>query len=96
MVRWYDDKDLRVQREFFDNPNKLRDCLNKKIIFEFETGARITGTLIAVEPKDEEGWVQLAILKDVQIISNKGRTLEKHEQFSLVPNKQSGFYIHLP
>jgi len=70
---------------------KLRNFINRRVEFNYDTGAKIVGRLIGCLPKDEASNVQLAIMEDVDIFSGEGEVLAHHDEFSLVPNMQVGF-----
>lgn len=65
--------------------------IDKTVVFEFDTGIKIVGIL--KEAKPEEGTVKLAVMKDVDILSETGDLIEHHSVFTLVPNKQKKFGI---
>jgi len=70
---------------------KLRAMIDKTVVFEFDTGVKIVGILKEVKP--EEGIVTLAVMKDVDILSETGDLIEHHANFTFVPNKQKKFGI---
>jgi len=70
---------------------KLRNFINRRVEFNYDTGVKIVGRLIECLPEDEASDVQLAIMENVDILSDEGETLAHHEKFSLVPNTQVGF-----
>ena len=70
---------------------KLRAMIDKTLVFEFDTGVKIVGILKEVKP--EEGAVKLAVMKDVDILSETGDLIEHHSTFTFVPNKQKKFGI---
>ncbi len=72
------------------NYNALRNFLNQRMVFTYDTGAKIVGTL--VECKPSQGTVQVAVLKDVDIVGRDGKVLEHHDRFSFVPNTQENFW----
>lgn len=68
----------------------LRKFIDKKVVFTYDTGAKITG--IITECKPAEGAVTLLIMRDAVIAGEDGVTvLEEHPVFSFVPNQQSFF-----
>ncbi len=68
----------------------LRKFIDKKVVFTYDTGAKITGTI--TECKPAEGAVTLLVMRDVVITGEDGITvLEEHPVFSFVPNQQSFF-----
>jgi len=69
----------------------LRNFINRRVEFNYDTGAKIVGRLIECLPKDETSNIQLAIMEDVDIFSGEGEVLAHHDDFSLVPNMQIGF-----
>ena len=70
---------------------RLRNFINRRVEFNYDTGTKIIGRLIACLPEDKTSDVQLAIMEDVNIFSDEGEVLAHHEDFSLVPNMQVGF-----
>lgn len=68
----------------------LRKFLDKKVVFTYDTGAKIIGTI--TECKPAEGAVTLLVMRDVVITGDDGvSALEEHSVFSFVPNQQSFF-----
>lgn len=68
----------------------LRKFIDKKVVFTYDTGAKIIGTI--TECKPAEGAVTLLVMRDVVITGEDGTTaLEEHPVFSFVPNQQSFF-----
>ena len=69
--------------------DKLRDMLHKTLTFEYDSGAKVVGVLKELRP--DSGPVQLAVMKDVDILSEGGDILEHHPIFSFVPTRLRKF-----
>ena len=67
----------------------LRGALGARVAFDYETGARICGLLLAVRPA--RGPVDFAVLADAWILDPNGVTLEQHERFVLCVASLSRF-----
>ena len=59
----------------------LRGALGARVHFDYTSGVRIAGVLLAVRPA--RGTVDFAVLADAWIIDPDGATLEHHERFVL-------------
>lgn len=59
----------------------LRGALGARVAFDYETGVRISGLLLAVRPA--RGTVDFAVLADACILDPNGTTLEHHDRFVL-------------
>ena len=59
----------------------LRGALGARVAFDYGSGVRITGVLLAVRPA--RGTVDFAVMADTWIIDPDGATLEHHERFVL-------------
>ena len=70
---------------------KLRDMVSHRVTFEFDTGAKIVGYIAACKPAT--GPVQLVVMSRVDILDDKGRVLEHHDEFSFVPNVLTSFRL---
>lgn len=71
--------------------SKLRDMVSHRVTFDFDTGAKVIGYLTACQPT--EGAVQLVNMAKVDVVDAKGRVLEHHDVFSMVPNAITGVRI---
>lgn len=67
----------------------FRRLIGTRLSFSYDTGAQIVGVLTRCLP--EEGAVELVVMKDAEIISSNGTILERHSEFSFVPNLQTFF-----
>jgi recombinational DNA repair protein RecT len=70
---------------------KLRDMVSHRVTFEYDTGAKIVGYIAACKPAT--GPVQVVVMSRVDILDDKGRVLEHHDEFSFVPNVLSSFRL---
>jgi hypothetical protein len=59
----------------------LRGALGARVAFDYDSGARITGVLLAVRPA--HGAVDFSVLADAWILDPNGVTLEHHERLVL-------------
>ena len=73
------------------NYNRLSELVSHRVVFEYDTGARVVGYIAACKPP--QGPVQLIQMSKVDIFDEKGRLMEHHEQFSLVPNVLTTFRL---
>ena len=67
----------------------LRAGLGARVAFDYDTGARISGVLLAVRPA--HGTVDFAVLADAWILDPNGVTLEQHERLVLCVASLSRF-----
>jgi hypothetical protein len=70
---------------------KLRSMVSHRVVFEFDTGARIVGYVSACKPA--HGQVQVVNMTKTDLLDSTGRVLEHHEAFSFVPNALVGVRI---
>jgi hypothetical protein len=80
-----------IYEEAMPNYLKLRELVSHRVSFDYDTGARVVGYVAGVRPAT--GPVFVVMLSRVEILDDKGRVLEKHEQYSLVPNVMTGFRL---
>ena len=59
----------------------LRGALGARVAFDYDSGARISGVLLAVRPA--HGTVDFSVLADAWILDPNGVTLEHHERLVL-------------
>ena len=64
--------------------SQLRQMVSHRVTFDFDTGAKVTGTIGRCLP--DTGPVQLVTLNRVEVMDADGEVLEHHESFSMVPN----------
>jgi hypothetical protein len=62
----------------------LRELCSHRVLFEYENGARIEGTIGATRPG--KGPVQLVLLSAVLLRGSHGRVVAKRDELLLVPN----------
>ena len=62
----------------------LRTLVSHRVRFDYDSGARIVGTLVRCNPAS--GPVQLVVLGKAAIYDAAGRILEHHDELTLVPN----------
>jgi hypothetical protein len=70
---------------------KLRDMVSHRTNFEYDSGAKIVGTIAACMPAN--GPVQMLVLAKVQVLDASGGTIAKYEELPLVPNNLIGFQV---
>ena len=73
------------------NYEKLRELVSHRVTFDYDTGARIVGYVAATKPAS--GPVQVLVMSRVDILDDKGRVLEHHDEFSFVPNVMTSFRL---
>jgi hypothetical protein len=73
------------------NYGKLRELVSHRVVFNYDTGARVVGYVAACKPPT--GTVQVVVLSHADIFDSEGRVLEHHDEFSLVPNVLSAFRL---
>ena len=66
------------------NYARLHELVSHRVTFEYDTGAKIVGYIAACKPAT--GPVQVVVMSRVDILDDKGRVLEHHDEFSFVPN----------
>ncbi len=73
------------------NYNRLRELTSHRVVFDYDSGARIVGYVAQCKPP--QGPVQLVQMSKVDIFDDKGRLMEHHEEFSFVPNVLTQFRL---
>ena len=67
---------------------RLRQLVSHRVAFDYDTGAKVVGTVSACKPAT--GPVEVVVLTKVEVLDHAGELLEQHEAFSLVPNALIG------
>ncbi len=75
------------------NYDRLRELVSHRVSFDYDTGARVVGYVASCKPGTGPGPVQVVQLSRVDILDEKGRVLEHHDEFSLVPNVMTHFRL---
>jgi hypothetical protein len=73
------------------NYAKLHELVSHRVTFEYDTGARVVGYIAACKPG--QGQVQVVVMSRVDILDDKGKVIEHHDEFSLVPNVMTSFRL---
>jgi hypothetical protein len=73
------------------NYGRLRELVSHRVTFDYDTGASVVGYVSACKPPN--GPVQLVVLSRVDILDDKRRVLEHHDELSLVPNVMTTFRL---
>lgn len=73
------------------NYAKLRELVSHRVTFDYDTGAHVVGYLAACKPAT--GPVELVLLSQAHVFDDKGRLLERHDEYSLVPNVLTAFRL---
>src|SRR5262249_10439373 len=73
------------------NYSRLHELVSHRVTFEYDTGAKIVGYIAACKPAT--GPVQVVVMSRVDILDDKGRVLEHHDEFSFVPNVLTNFRL---
>lgn len=68
--------------------SKLHDLVSHRVEMEYDTGARITGTLTACQPAS--GKVQFAVLANAELIDAQGRVYKRFDELTVCPNVLAG------
>jgi hypothetical protein len=68
---------------------KLRDMVSHRVTFDFDSGAKVIGTIASCAPAS--GPVQLLVLSKVQVLDGAKNVLAKYAELPLVPNNLIGF-----
>lgn len=66
------------------NYAKLHDLISHRITIEYDTGARVTGYLGAVQPK--EGAVEFIVLSEAKLIDSSGRVVREQGELTMCAN----------
>ncbi len=69
----------------------IRDMVSHRVTFEFDSGAKIVGTIAACAPT--EGPVEYAVLSKAQVIDSKNRVVARFEELPVVPNSLISFEV---
>ncbi len=69
----------------------IRDMVSHRVTFEFDSGAKIVGTIAACAPAT--GPVEYVVLSKAQIIDSKDRVIARFEELPVVPNSLVSFAI---
>ena len=70
---------------------KLRDMVSHRVTFEYDSSAKVIGTIAACMPA--AGPVLTVVLSKVQVLDGGGNVLAKYEELPLIPNNLIGFQI---
>jgi hypothetical protein len=73
------------------NYAKLRELVSHRVTFDYDTGARVVGYVASCKPPT--GPVQVVMLSRADILDDKGRVLEHHDELSVVPNVMTTFRL---
>jgi hypothetical protein len=73
------------------NYAKLRELVSHRVTFDYDTGARVVGYVAACKPAT--GPVQVVVLSRADVLDDKGRLIEHHDEMSLVPNVLTAFRL---
>jgi hypothetical protein len=73
------------------NYAKLRELVSHRVTFDYDTGARVVGYIAACKPG--QGPVQVVVLSRADILDDKGRLIEHHDEMSLVPNVMTTYRL---
>lgn len=64
--------------------SKLHQEVSHRVLFEYDTGARISGYLAACQPGT--GQVQFVKLTSVKLLNDKGVVLDELDELTICPN----------
>jgi hypothetical protein len=73
------------------NYQKLRELVSHRVVFDYDTGARVVGYVSGVRPAS--GPALVVMLSRADILDDKGRVIEHHDELSIVPNVLTGFRL---
>lgn len=68
---------------------KLRDMVSHRVTFDYDSGAKVIGTIASCMPAS--GPVQMVVLSKVQVLDNARNVIAKYAELPLVPNNLIGF-----
>jgi hypothetical protein len=68
---------------------KLRDMVSHRVTFDYDSGAKVIGTIASCMPAS--GPVQMVVLSKVQVLDNDRNVIAKYAELPLVPNNLIGF-----
>ena len=66
------------------NYSKLHDLISHRVTIEYDTGARITGTLASCQPTT--GPVEFAVMSDAKMYDSRGRMVREFGELTMCPN----------
>jgi hypothetical protein len=70
---------------------KIRDMVSHRVTIEYDTGAKIVGTIASVAPP--QGPVQFAVLSRVQVLDSSNKVVARYEELPVVPNNLLGVKV---
>lgn len=70
---------------------KLRDMVSHRVTFDYDSGAKVIGTVAACMPAS--GPVLTLVLSKVQVLDGSQNVIAKYDELPLVPNNLIGFQI---
>lgn len=71
--------------------SKIHDLVSHRVALEYDTGARIVGTLASPQPSS--GPVEFVVLHDVKLYSSSGKLVREMPEVTLSPNVVTGFVL---
>jgi hypothetical protein len=69
----------------------IRDMVSHRVTFEFDTGAKIVGTIAACAPT--AGPVQYVVLSKAQVLDAKDQVIARFDELPIVPNSLVSFAV---
>lgn len=66
------------------NYSKLHDMISHRVTFEYDTGARVTGSLASCQPAS--GPVEFVVLQDAKMFDSRGNVKRELGELVLCPN----------
>jgi hypothetical protein len=66
------------------NYSKLHDMISHRVTFEYDTGARVTGSLASCQPSS--GPVEFVVLQDAKLYNSRGVLVRESGDLTLCPN----------
>lgn len=66
------------------NYSKLHDMVSHRVTIEYDTGARVTGTIASCQPTS--GPVEFLVLADATLVDSRGRVVREAGELTLCPN----------
>jgi hypothetical protein len=66
------------------NYSKLHDMISHRVTFEYDTGARITGSLASCQPTS--GPVEFVTLQDAKMFDSRGKVCWEQQEITVCPN----------
>jgi hypothetical protein len=71
--------------------SKIHDLVSHRVCLEYDTGARVVGTLVDCKPSS--GPVEFVVLEVAKLISSSGKVLREMADVTMSPNVITGLSL---